>query len=163
MEIEFLAWFENVLSIENLNEKWGQRKYRFKISNFYLYCMTILIYFLQPFLVIQSWWRKVPTAAACCSLWPFQEATCKNRPGFNWQTDRAAVRCQISSWVSYKAGYELTGPDIPRNRSAMKERRELVGGLWSVLAVTIWTCSRMGRLWLSLATSNLLSRLYRRV
>ena len=86
MEIEFLAWFEIVLSIENLNEKWGQRKYRFKISNFYLYCMTILIYFLQPFLVIQSWWRKVPTAAACCSLWPFQEATCKNRPGFNWQT-----------------------------------------------------------------------------
>ena len=158
MEIEFLAWFEIVLSIENLNEKWGQRNYRIKISNFYSYCMTILIYFLQPFSYNPIVMEKSPHSSSLLLSMAFSRSNLQKQTWFQL-TD--TVPCQISSWVSYKAEYQLKGPDIPRNRYAMTGEKGI--SWWSGPAVAIWTCSPMGRLWLSLAASNLPSRLSRRV
>ena len=121
---------EIVLSIENLNEKWGQRRYRFKISNFYSYCMTILIHFLQPSSCKPIVMEKSPHSSSLLLSMAFSRSDLQKQTWFQL-TDRrqAPVSCQTSSRVSYKAGYELRAPDIPQSRSAMKERRELVGGL----------------------------------
>lgn len=138
MEIEFLAWFEIVLSIENLNEKWGQRNYRIKISNFYSYCMTILIYFLQPFSYNPIVMEKSPHSSSLLLSMAFSRSNLQKQTWFQL-TD--TVPCQISSWVSYKAEYQLKGPDIPRNRYAMTGEKGI--SWWSGPALAIWTSGRV--------------------
>ena len=119
-------------------EKLGHRNYRFQISNFYLYCMTILIYFLQPFSCNPIVMEKSPHSSSLLLSMAFSRSNLQKQTWFQL-TD--TVPCQISSWVSCKAEYQLKGPDIPRNRSAMTERRELVGGLcwrWPSGRVPLW-------------------------
>ena len=113
MEIQSLRcppclWPEIVLSIENLNEKWGQRRYRFKISNFYSYCMTILIHFLQPSSCKPIVMEKSPHSSSLLLSMAFSRSDLQKQTWFQL-TDRrqAPVSCQTSSRVSYKAGYEL--------------------------------------------------------
>ena len=105
MEIEFLAWFEVVLSIENLNEKWGLRKYRFKISNFYLYCMTILIYFLQPFSCNPIVMEKSPLSSSLLLSMAFSRSDLQKQTWFQL-TDRQGrgplsdlIMGFIQSWI----------------------------------------------------------------
>jgi len=82
--------------------------YRFKISNFYSYCMTILIHFLQPSSCEPIVMEKSPHSSSLLLSMAFSRSDLQKQTWFQL-TDRrqAPVSCQTSSRVSYKAGYEL--------------------------------------------------------
>lgn len=102
--------------------------------------MTILIYFLQPFSCNPIVMEKSPHSSSLLLSMAFSRSNLQKQTWFQL-TD--TVPCQMSSWVSYKAEYQLKGRTGHSEKQICNdgEKGTIVGGLggrWPSGRVPLW-------------------------